>query len=210
MRNLSAAMISTLASGRVRPFYLVEMDFASGTLYAWTGVGSITWNGHTWLGFGKMCSVSAIQDTNQVQANNVTLSLNGIPSDLITDAMSECEPNRPVILYLGFLDDTGAIVTDPEKCFSGRMDVPTVTDGPDTCSIAITAENLLTFLQRASNRRYTTPDQHIDFSTDIGFNYVPSIQTWDGIWGKAGSSVGGKKPDLGLILPGLAGVGRGA
>jgi hypothetical protein len=202
MRNLSAAMLSTIASGRVRPFYLVSIEFTSGTSYLWTGIGNLTWNGHTWVGVGTLGGISAIQESNAVQADNITLTLNGVPSALISQVITECRQNYAVLVYFGFLDDSGVVVTDPEKCFDGRLDVPTIQDGAETCSINITAENLLVSLQRASNRRYTTPDQKLNVSVDVGFSYVPHIQTWVGLWGRAGSgSVPVKQTYGGLLAP---------
>lgn len=200
MRNCSSGVLAALASGKVHPFYMVDMQFTSGHSYMWTGYGSISWNGHTWVGLGNFGGVGAIQESNIVQADNVTLNLNGVPSALISEALNECSQQYKVRVYLGFLDDSGALITDPVKCFDGNMDVPTVQDGADTCSIAITAENLLVALQRASNRRYTKEDQRIDFATDKGFDYVPSIQDWSGIWGRPTSNAAPPvKP--GLLTP---------
>lgn len=186
MRNCSAAVLSAIGSGRMFPLFLASIQFTTGTVYAWTGIGSLVWNGQTWTGLGEFAGVSAVQESNQVQADNITLSLNGIPSDLINDALNEVSQSYAVQVYLGFMDSTGAIIVDPVKCFQGFMDVPTVQDGGDTCTISITAENALVALQRASNRRYTTQDQHIDYPTDSGFQYVSGIQQWSGVWGKAG------------------------
>lgn len=204
MRALSSAMLTTIASGRVHPFYLASIQFRSGVSYLWTGIGNLTWNGQTWVGVGTCGSVGAIQESKVVQADNITLTLTGVPSSLIAQAITECQQNYAVIVYFGFLDDNGAVVADPEKCFDGRLDVPTIQDGGDTCTITITAENLLVSLQRASNRRYTTPDQQLNIAGDVGFSYVPSIQTWVGVWGRAGSgSVPANKPQTygGLLGP---------
>lgn len=186
MRSVTSGFNTAIASKRVSPIFMAAIQFLSGTAYYWTGIGSISWNGHTWVGLGKMVGVSAIPQDSAVQANNITLSVNGIPSGLIGQALTECRQNYKVSVYLGFLDNMGALIADPNKCFDGQMDVPTVQDGADSCTISLTAENRLVALQRASNRRYTQADQAIDYASDLGFNYVPSIQTWTGLWGKAG------------------------
>jgi hypothetical protein len=201
MRALSSAMLSTIASGRVRPFYLVSIEFRSATSYLWTGYGNLTWGGQTWLGVGKLGGVSAIQESNAVQSDNITLTLSGVPSSLISQVQSECQQNYAVRVYFGFLDDAGVVVVDPEKCFDGRLDVPTIQDGAESCTIGITAENLLVSLQRASNRRYTTPDQQLNVAVDVGFSYVPHIQTWVGVWGRAGSGSVPVKTYGGLLAP---------
>jgi hypothetical protein len=201
MRDLSAAVLAELAAGRVRPFYLASIQFRSGTSYLWTGYGNLTWGGQTWLGVGALGSVSAIQESNAVQADNITLMLSGVPTSLIGQAITECQQNYAVRVYFGFMNDSGAVIVDPAKCFDGRLDVPTIQDGADTCTITITAENLLVSLQRASNRRYTTPDQQLNIAGDVGFSYVPHIQTWVGLWGRAGSGSVPVKTYGGLLAP---------
>lgn len=201
MRTVSSSYSTAITSKRVHPFFMAAIEFTSGTSYFWSGIGSISWNGHTWVGLGKLCGISAIPQDSAVQANNITLSINGVPTGLIGQALAECRQNFDVSVFLGFLDDTGALIVDPSQCFAGRMDVPTISEGADTCTISITAENLLIALQRASNRRYTHADQAAAFSTDLGFNYVPSLQTWNGIWGKAGPSAAPQKYEGGLLAP---------
>lgn len=208
MITVSTDFGDAIASKRIFPIFLAAIEFSSGTGYFWTGIGSISWGGQTWVGMGDLVGVSAIQQDNAVQANNITLSVNGIPSDLISKALTECRQNFAVSVYFGLLDDTGALIADPIRRFSGQMDVPTVQDGGDTCTISLTAENLLIALQRASNRRYTHADQTIDFSTDLGFNYVPSIQEWSGVWGKAGpGGLGANKSGTKPILSSSAAKG---
>ncbi|MGH9552309.1 MAG: hypothetical protein ACRD3W_23180 [Terriglobales bacterium] len=198
MRDLTTAMTAELSAGRVRPIYLAEIEFTSGTSYMWTGIGTISWNGHNWLGLGALATVSAIQETNEIAAENITLTLDGISIDLIGEALDECRQQYEVQVYLGFMTDDGSIVVDPVLCFDGHMDVPTVAEGADTASISITAENPLVDLQRASARRYTDQDQKLDYSTDKGFEYVPAVQSFNGTWGKAG---GGSASKSGSVTP---------
>src|SRR5438105_3790085 len=87
--NLDAALLAELRSGKFSPALFVEADFASGPIYLWTGVGSITWNGHTWTGVGKFGQVSGALETRSVRADNVTISLDAIPGDLLPLALDE-------------------------------------------------------------------------------------------------------------------------
>jgi hypothetical protein len=201
-RTLTPALEAAIAAGKVNPFYMAAIQFLSGPMYVWTGIGTITWNGHDWLGVGTLGGVSSIAQSSDVTAENITLTLSGIPSDMVSAAIGECRQNFSVEVWVGMMDDAGAIVLDPVRAFAGRMDVPTINDAGDSASISITAENPLVDLQRASERRYTHDDQQIDFPGDKGFQYVPAIQEWNGVWGKAGGQGGnsasgsGHKPGL--------------
>jgi hypothetical protein len=153
----------------------------------WSGLGNLIWNGQTWSGVGNLGGISGVTASNLIQAQSVILTLNGIPSALLTDVISNCNQTYAVQIYFGFLS-AGAVVGSPILIFSGSMDVPTVTVSGETASISVSCENPLICLNLASNRTFTNDDQFIDFPTDIGFTFVPSIQDWNGNWGTSGGS----------------------
>jgi hypothetical protein len=196
-RDLTPAAIAAMAAGNVAPFYMVAIAFPSGTVYLWTGIGTVTWNGHDWLGVGNFGGVGPITQTNDLTAEGTTLALSGVPAGLVSSAITEAQQNSPVDIWLGFFDTTGGIIVSPVYVFSGHVDVPTIQDSADTVTLSITAENALIALQRASNRRYTQDDQAIDFPDDKGFQYVSVIQQWNNQWGKA-TGIGGMFATLGL------------
>jgi len=184
-RDLTESMLTQLEAGHVSPLFLADLEFASSTEHVWSGIGNIEWNGHTYRGLGHLASISAVTEKNEIQAQNITISLSGIPSELLEEAINEVKPNGTVKVWFGFMTNSGSIVADPSQVCLGSMDVPTINEGADTSMISITVENPLVDLQRANNRRYTHEDQKIDFPTDKGFEYVAAIQNWNGKWGKA-------------------------
>lgn len=185
MRDVSTEMRTELDRGLVRPAFFVEIEFASSTEYLWSGVSRITWNGHTWLGVGALGRISAIVEQNEIQAQNLTLSLSSVPTDLLDEAINECRLNKDVRVWFGLLLSTGEVIADPTQVFTGFTDVPTIREGTDEAIITITVENRLIALQQSCTRRFTNEDQKIDYPTDKGFEYVAAIQNWNGKWGKA-------------------------
>lgn len=201
MRTMSSDQLAALAAGNVQPAYLVALDLVSGWKYFWTGIGVLVWNGQDWEGTGELGAISDITQTDDLSAENITVSLSGIPSTEVTTALSECTNSGEGQVYLGLLADDGSLVVDPTRCFTGRIDVPTIEDDGTTATVSLTIENELVALQRASNRRWTNDDQHIDFPTDNGFQFVPFIQDLSSVWGKGGRGLG--LPFFGqFILPG--------
>jgi len=79
----------------------------------------------------------------------------------------------------------GALVADPAIAFAGRLDVPEIDDNGQTATITISYESRLVDLERPRERRYTHEDQQIDYSGDLGFEYVAAIQEWNGVWGRS-------------------------
>lgn len=200
-RSLSTGALAQLLSDHIRLVFFVQAQFLSGTIFVWNGLGSVSWNGQTWVGVGNLLNISTVSEATDIAARNMTLTLSSIPQDMLTRALNECRQNFPVSVFLGFLASDGSIVADPYQSFSGHMDVPTLAEGTNDATISLSCENPLIDMDRSPNRRFTNDDQKQDFPTDQGFLFVSAIQSWNGTWGKAGPGAG---------LPGVVVQGTGS
>ena len=185
-RSLEASFEAATLAALVRPIVLVELAFASGSVRVWTGLGDLTWNGATWVGTGTFMGISPIEETAEVRAAGVTLTLSGIPSSLIALALAEPYQGRPCAIHFGALDtNTYALIGTPFQIFKGRMDVMTIEEGPETATISVSAESRLVDLERARERRYDHQDQQLVAPGDRFFEYVPSIVNAEIKWGQS-------------------------
>lgn len=200
-------MLAQLTAGRIKPVLFLRMQFTDGPIFVWSGLGTLVWNAQTWIGVGNLGTISAVEESSEIKATNVTFTLSGIPQDLIMHALGQVRQGNTVQLWFGCLGDNNNVLADPLQLFAGRMDVPTIDEGADTCSISISVENRMIDLNRSRERRYTNQDQQIDKPGDLGFQYVQFIQQWAGTWGKAGP---GGVPRAPLKLGGGGGFDRGA
>lgn len=175
-RSLTTNMQSMATAKSVKPFMLFAGYFDSGTVYTWSGYGSLSWNGHTWLGTGTLLTVAPVQETEEVRATGTSFNLSGIPSAMISLALTENYQGRKCEMYLGAFDDAGAIIDDPCLIFSGRMDVMQIDPSQTNTSITLSAENRLIDLERPRSRRYTNEDQQADYSGDTGMAFVAGLQ----------------------------------
>jgi hypothetical protein len=189
-------MLTALASKQTNPVIFVQIGFATGYVYLWSGIGSINWNGQTWLGVGKMGKVSPIADTATGQAKGLTLELSGIPSDLISDVLAEVQAQYKAYLWWGLFDSNGNVIANPEQRWAGMTDVVKIQEGGTTSAIQITVESKLVDLGRARERHWTHQDQQIDYPGDNGFLYVNGVQELDVIWGQSGNAIN-NLPSLG-------------
>jgi hypothetical protein len=189
-RNLTAGFQTETLASALRPVLFFEIAHSGGTSRAWTGYGSIVWNGQTWTGVGHFLSVAPIEEASDVVANGVAITLSGVPQSLLSLALSQVRQGKPVKLWLGALDANGAVIADPYLTFSGRFDTCIVNEGAETATISIQAENRLIDLERARVRRYTHEDQQIDFPGDKGLEYLASIQDKPIVWGQKSPPAG--------------------
>jgi hypothetical protein len=182
-RDLTASVITQLQAASVEVGILFEGEFASGWVRLWSGIGTLSWDSKTWTGTGNLLGISGIDETAEVRASGMTVSLSGVPSDLLSAALGDARSGRIGRVYLAFFSG-GSIVGDPILQFEGRLDVPAIEDGPETATISISYESELIDLERARERRYTPEDQAIDFPGDLGFDYVASLQDAQITWGR--------------------------
>lgn len=183
-RTLTAGFITELEAIVKTGVLFFEAEFASGTVYFWSGLGTINWNGQTWLGVGTLVSISQISETSDVRADGVVFTLSGITEEIRVIVLSEVRQGKPGIIYIGFLNDDGDVVADPANAFDGRLDVSTMKDTGANISISLAYESRLRDLERVREFRYTNESQKVIFEDDVGFEYVPSVQEWNGVWGR--------------------------
>lgn len=181
-RGITSALNTQFTSDALEPFFAVELAFDSGDFLVWTGYGNITIDSKTFVGSGDVLNVSGLTESADVQANGITIMLNGLNASLVASALTETYQGRACKVYIGAIS-SGAVVADPYLAFSGLMDVMTVDDNGETSDIIITAESRLISLERARDRRYTTEDQKIDYPDDKGLEFIADLQDKQIIWG---------------------------
>jgi hypothetical protein len=183
-RTLSTAMQAVATAEVVRPIYLVDLDFASGSIYLWSGLGDLAYNSNTYLGAGDLLNVGAVEESTDLTAAGAQITLGGIKQSLLLLARDEPYQGRPLTIRLGAFDENGDLISTPVIMFSGFMDVMTIADSGETSTITVTAENKLIAFQTTAVRRYTAEDQKIEHPADKGFEFVAKIQEKEIVWGR--------------------------
>jgi hypothetical protein len=178
-RTVPAAILTALAQPNVAPFYAVEFMFDTAPLRFWTGYGERTIAGETYLGAGSLIGISGLEEASDLSAKNATISLSGVPTSLVSLALSEPYQNRACRILFGVTD-----VDDIVEVFSGFMDVMTIEDSGDTSVISLTVESKLVQLERAKELRYTHESQQALFPGDTFFSFVADLQDKEIPWGR--------------------------
>jgi len=137
MRPIDVQTAAAMAAPNVAMALLAEIHFASDIAYVWTGYGTFNYGGHAWLGLGKLASVSAIQEGSSVQADGITIGLEGVDANMISEALGEIQQGLPCIISMAFFDQNQTLIGAPVVCFSGRVDEPTIDEGTETCTVTV-------------------------------------------------------------------------
>jgi hypothetical protein len=160
---------------------MVDLDFASGHVRAHDGIGPIVWGANTYTGVGMFGSIDAVDETGDIVAKPISLSLSGVDASLLSTATTEIYQGRVATVYLGMCQQgTNTLVDDPEILWEGLMDTMSVRLGKES-SINLNCEHRLRSEPRIA--RYTSADQQLAYSDDLFFDQVPKIPGFQGKWG---------------------------
>ena len=204
-RDLSAITIESLEEGVVYPFFATELRFSSNIVRMWTGQGTLVLeDGTEWIGLGQLLDISSIEETSEMAVKGASISLSGIPSELLSLALSEPYQGRVAKIYFGtfqqgsilqetanyiLLEGGGRINLESmskgfNELFSGYMDQMNIEEGGDTSTIQMNVENKLIDLERARVARYTSGYQKSVYPNDLGMDFIEDLQDKKIPWGR--------------------------
>ena len=205
-RDLSSAVLDALDNDVVYPFFAVELLFdGDEVLRMWTGFGTLVYDSVSWYGAGNLLGVSNVEETSEIAAKGATLTLTAVPSEIISLALTQPYQGRVCNIYFGMFSrgslqqESGSYIlfedgskimlelreTGFTEIFTGYMDQMIIEEGPDSSTIQLAVENRLVDLERARPTRYTSAYQKSKYPTDLGFDFVESLQDQKLVWGRS-------------------------
>lgn len=195
MRSMSEAVLAAVQDEVVVRTVAVDLDFPSGVVRVNGSPADIEIYENIYLGVGGLGSISAVEESAELRAYGLTLSLSAIPRDIVAVALGQVYQGRRATVWEVILDRaTMAVLANPVISFRGRMDTMTVTLG-ETATVTIACENRLADWERPRLRRYTHEDQQLTHPGDQGFRFVSQTAEKEIVWpargGIPGSSGGG-------------------
>jgi len=178
-RSVVTALLNSLQSTEVRPFFAFKALFDNGNLRFWTGIGNRTINGEVYTGSGDVIGIGGIEEVVDLSARRMTITINGVDSAVTNLALTEPYQNRSAYVYLGEQSQSDVL-----QIFAGTVDTMAIMDQGDQSFIEIGLESNLIRLQQSSNWRYTDENHRSRYSGDTFFSYVQDIQDRVVVWGR--------------------------
>lgn len=182
-RDLTVTTLAAIDDDVVYPFFAVELRFDSEILRMWTGQGTFNDGVNDWLGTGNLLNVSAIEETAEMAVKGATLTLSGVPSEVLSLALTEPYQGRVCNIYFGVQGENVF-----NQLFSGYMDQMNIEDSAETSTIELKVENRLIDLERARVARFTSAYQKSVYPNDKGLNFLEDMQDKPLTWGKKSAS----------------------
>lgn len=178
-RSVNSALLTALTSTEVEPYFAVEFNLDNAPIRLWSGYGDKTIGGSSYTGSGNLLSITGLEEVNDISAKSVTITLSGIPSDLVSMALAENYQRRSCTIYFGTRD-----TATPIEVFSGLLNKMTIDDTGEQSSISVNIDSKLIRLERASNWRYTDASHQARNDGDDFFSYVAALQDVKVTFGK--------------------------
>lgn len=208
-RDLDADFVSALDQPEIFPFFAVQLNFDTSQLRLWTGLKDLTIDGLAYTGAGNFLQFSQMEETSEIAARGATITLSGIPSDLVSLAISEPYQGRLCRIYFGVLtglqfyllqEDSDYVLSEDgtkigldlrtaeqdviTELFTGYIDQMKIEEGAETSTIAVSVESRLIDLERSRTFRYTNENQKSRYPNDLGFSYVEDLLDKKFSWGR--------------------------
>lgn len=166
------------------PVYLVALYFRDGPLFLHSRLGEILLGGDLYTGFGDLGDIAGIAEVAEASRSTFTLSLRGVPNDLIALALGDAYQGRPCVVREGRIDPaTYDLLPDPWVLRRGLMDTMDMEQG-ETASITLSVESEFSQWDRPVARRYTDADQQSRYPGDPFFQYAEQSVTKTLYWGQ--------------------------
>ena len=184
-RSIGSTFSAQLSSTQTRPFYAVEFLYTQ-TLRVWTGYSEFNIDGQNYLGLGNLISVGQVEESADVKANGLNITLTGLDTTILSGAFNETQQGIVVNVKFGVLTTTSnaiAVVDTPYQIFSGTVDTVSIMEDGETSTIQYNIESKLISLEKALDFRYTDQDQKFFFPNDKGLEFVDDMQDKSIDWG---------------------------
>ena len=179
-RTVPAAMLTALQAPTVEPFYAVEFLFDTAPVRLWTGHGERIVRGETYVGAGSLLNISGLGEVSDLTAKGATITLNGVPGELVSLALQEPYQRRRCRIYFGVVS-----VPDVVEVFTGSVNTMPIEDSAEAGTITVTVDSKLIETEKASNLRYTSESQKSRYPGDTFFDYTAGLQDKEIVWGRA-------------------------
>lgn len=186
-RSLSSANLTEIANAHVSEVVMCKLAFDT-PVYVHSGVGSITYDGNTYTGVGDFGNVSSMRESEALTPSSITLTLSGVNSTFITEALDAGDYGDAVTIYAGFRQDDGTLVADPDELWSGTFEYATISIDAESV-VTVVCQHDLADIREKQGGRYSHEDQTDKYASDLGLQFASSAANVKLLWG--GGGVGG-------------------
>jgi len=201
-RGSSTAFRTEIVKDQSHPCHLIEVHFNE-THYVTDFYRNITYNGNTYTALGYFLSFDAIEESSELGATTLGLTLSGIGSQYTNELLSQDYVDRTVIIRKAFINDSNALIANPVTIFDGRIDNALINEDAESgmATATIIVSNQFIDFEKVPGRFLNKQNQELYYPGDKGLDYTAEIIK-DVAWGRefeAGNRITGSGGLTGAI-----------
>jgi hypothetical protein len=159
MKQLTPAVKAAILSKSTRHGFLAKIDTFAGFKYFWSGIGTLAFDGQSWIGLGALGRISGMGETVEVRTTETRYELSGISDNpALSDFLSEPIRGKIARAWIAFMTADFEVIPDPIQIDESILDVAAQHIGEDLLSVLSLIGTSAIF----------------DFPGDTGFDRVPT------------------------------------
>ena len=185
-RGLSTTNTAQVNASHLEEVILVKLEFDT-PVYVHSGIGTITYDSNDYIGVGHYGGIEGTRESEALGPTAITLTLDGITSQHINEALDSGNLYDVVTIYCGYRQDDGTLHDNPWIVWKGWYEYAAIRIDAES-TVQITCQHDLSRLGEKKGRRYTHEDQQEAYSGDNAFRFVARMANLKLRWG--GESVG--------------------
>jgi hypothetical protein len=176
---------SAAAASAIHPVIFVKLEFDGGDVNLHTELGDITFDGDTYTGIGKLGGIGNMEENSDLSRTPITLSLSGLPNDLVSILLGEQYQGRLATVFIGYLDlSLRTLVADPVILYRGDIDTADFAID-QTFTVTLSIESRFAMWETPVIRRYNNSDQQSRYPNDNGLEFIDQAASKTVWWGQA-------------------------
>lgn len=191
-RNLDSGLITSLTGKQLYIVDLIEIHLAT-AVYFTNGHIDIDYDSptapdvgtNTYLAQGQYLGFGNVQESTDIRVSNLAITFTAVDFTTLGYVLSNDYIDRRVVLYRAVLNDdytfnSGHIF----QYFDGNISDFTINESKETATLTLKVASQFADYERTNGRRTNNASQQRFYSTDVGLEFSPQIQT-DVKWGRS-------------------------
>lgn len=180
----TTAQQAALEKAVVRVVYFCEFAFKGGTGRFNTTNQLITWNGQEWLGVGTLGGISAVEESDSLEARALNFTLNAAQPSWLALAAGPVEEyrGRSAKLYMCPLNESFQMIDTPVLCWVGYMDMVSIGVEGDAGQIVLKCESRAYGLKRRPALRLNHAQHQTRHPGDKGLEFLEGLISHPQVW----------------------------
>jgi hypothetical protein len=183
------SVLSLTGYGSIESNLFIKITLTGSTLLFSDRLVSTTIGGDTYVGLGKLLSISGSSSELRSTSGEITIGISGVPDSMISDIVAANIKGNPVRVLRGLFDaSTGtflsAVAGNPVNRFVGYVNNISLeeeydVDSRDSSNILLLtcASNVDILDNKIAGRKTNPASQKKFYSTDISMDRVPSLES---------------------------------